>query len=234
MNLFVLCSTLLVTVAESASDGRTLPILNDTLAKDLKECKDAFMCPITKEFMFDPVITADGHSYEASAINEWFRHRDTSPLTNTQLPHTNTIRNHALRKAIHEYVHKTIPGIVSVTGAGHAEVNGWYHRREPNDATPSGILLGYRNKQFGRSMWLQQSGGRPWYEKHDGHHIRFLSGVNPFGGAALPPTWLCNASTGGNSYFVNSDGNIPPTTGWEPQKKNLDPSLAPAPTIRVS
>ncbi|KAK9804850.1 hypothetical protein WJX72_008634 [[Myrmecia] bisecta] len=38
-------------------------------------------CPITQVFMTDPVIAADGHSYEKSAIEEWFSRHDTSPMT---------------------------------------------------------------------------------------------------------------------------------------------------------
>ena len=45
-------------------------------------------CPITQEVMNDPVICADGHSYERAAIEEWFRTKHkTSPLTNERLIH---------------------------------------------------------------------------------------------------------------------------------------------------
>lgn len=30
-----------------------------------------YLCPITKEMMENPVVAADGHSYEYSAIHEW-------------------------------------------------------------------------------------------------------------------------------------------------------------------
>jgi hypothetical protein len=33
---------------------------------------DSFQCPVTMEVMIDPVITADGHTYERKAIEKWF------------------------------------------------------------------------------------------------------------------------------------------------------------------
>ena len=38
-----------------------------------EECLDAFFCPITREIMINPVtLISDGHSYEQSAIAQWF------------------------------------------------------------------------------------------------------------------------------------------------------------------
>lgn len=34
-----------------------------------------YLCPITTEVMDDPVIAADGYTYERSAIEEWFKKR---------------------------------------------------------------------------------------------------------------------------------------------------------------
>ncbi|CAI5470619.1 unnamed protein product [Closterium sp. Yama58-4] len=46
----------------------------------------AFVDCITQEIMRDPVITADGHSYERAAIEKWLVHHDTSPMTGKVLP----------------------------------------------------------------------------------------------------------------------------------------------------
>ncbi|CAI5474457.1 unnamed protein product [Closterium sp. Yama58-4] len=46
----------------------------------------AFVDCITQEIMQDPVITADGHSYERAAIENWLMHHDTSPMTGKVLP----------------------------------------------------------------------------------------------------------------------------------------------------
>jgi len=38
-----------------------------------------FICPITTELMSDPVMAADGHSYERTAIERWLATKSTSP-----------------------------------------------------------------------------------------------------------------------------------------------------------
>ena len=65
---------------------------------DLPAC----ICPITHEVMEDPVVCADGHSYERAAITQWLLARDTSPCTNAPLLHKNVVPNHALRNLIAE------------------------------------------------------------------------------------------------------------------------------------
>lgn len=46
------------------------------------------LCPITMELFIDPVATADGHVYERRAIADWFKARQTSPVTNAPLTDT--------------------------------------------------------------------------------------------------------------------------------------------------
>lgn len=55
--------------------------------------------------MRDPLIAADGFTYEAEAIREWLDsgHR-TSPMTNLELSHHDLLSNHALRSAIQEWL----------------------------------------------------------------------------------------------------------------------------------
>lgn len=70
-----------------------------------------FVDCITQEIMADPVITADGHSYERAAIEKWLKLHDTSPKTGEVLPPPangigvdKTLRpNHILRGQIIEY-----------------------------------------------------------------------------------------------------------------------------------
>ena len=63
----------------------------------------SFCCPITHERMNDPVIAADGHTYERVAIARWLRHHGTSPSTNLPLKHRGVIPNHSLRSAILDF-----------------------------------------------------------------------------------------------------------------------------------
>eukprot|EP00199_Chlamydomonas_sp_CCMP681_P000709 CAMPEP_0119106372 /NCGR_PEP_ID=MMETSP1180-20130426/4076_1 /TAXON_ID=3052 ORGANISM="Chlamydomonas cf sp, Strain CCMP681" /NCGR_SAMPLE_ID=MMETSP1180 /ASSEMBLY_ACC=CAM_ASM_000741 /LENGTH=475 /DNA_ID=CAMNT_0007091691 /DNA_START=54 /DNA_END=1482 /DNA_ORIENTATION=- len=62
-----------------------------------------YLCPITQDLMVDPVIAADGYSYERSAIEKWLATHNTSPLSNQPLPHKNLTTNNALRSTIMEY-----------------------------------------------------------------------------------------------------------------------------------
>eukprot|EP01052_Picozoa_sp_SAG31_P000949 SAG31_NODE_30_length_32545_cov_9.378999_12_plen_468_part_00 len=59
-----------------------------------------FQCPITCDIMADPVICADGHSYERKAIAAWLQNHRTSPRTGLPLEDTKLVPNHALRGAI--------------------------------------------------------------------------------------------------------------------------------------
>ena len=63
-------------------------------------------CPITSAVMQDPVLTADGQSYERHAITRWFAQQieqglpPTSPSTNIPLASVELCPNHSLRKLI--------------------------------------------------------------------------------------------------------------------------------------
>ena len=62
---------------------------------------DLFMCPLTMEVMREPVITADGQTYEQTEIQKWFAHGNrTSPLTAAEQPSTNLTPNIVLRKLV--------------------------------------------------------------------------------------------------------------------------------------
>ena len=63
----------------------------------------AYLCPIRKELMSDPVCTADGHTFEREAITTWLTTQSTSPLTGLRLAHTGLTDNHSLRGLILEW-----------------------------------------------------------------------------------------------------------------------------------
>ncbi|KAG2438937.1 hypothetical protein HYH02_010730 [Chlamydomonas schloesseri] len=79
-----------------------------------------FTCPISQDVMHDPVVAADGHTYERRLIEEWMRRGQQqgppgaagaggggpaprSPMANQPLPHTALVPNLALRSAIREW-----------------------------------------------------------------------------------------------------------------------------------
>ncbi len=47
--------------------------------------------------MQDPVIAANGHTYERDAMTTWLQHHHTSPVTGQLLKHTRLISNLAVK-----------------------------------------------------------------------------------------------------------------------------------------
>ncbi|XP_065666379.1 uncharacterized protein LOC100211223 isoform X7 [Hydra vulgaris] len=63
-----------------------------------------FLCPITMEIMVDPVIAADGFTYEKKSILSWFSSgKVTSPMTNIPLSHTELVPNRSLKNVIEKF-----------------------------------------------------------------------------------------------------------------------------------
>ncbi|KAM9631512.1 WD repeat, SAM and U-box domain-containing protein 1 isoform 3-T3 [Morphnus guianensis] len=66
---------------------------------------DEFLCPITRELMKDPVIAADGYSYEREAMENWIStRRRSSPMTNLPLPSLILTPNRTLKMAISRWL----------------------------------------------------------------------------------------------------------------------------------
>lgn len=89
----------------AADPGRTRPsalVQSDSYDADAPEM---FLCPITQSIMSDPVVAADGYTYEREAIELWLREgRGVSPLTNQPLTTEAVVPNLALRSSIREWV----------------------------------------------------------------------------------------------------------------------------------
>lgn len=66
-----------------------------------------FLCPITQQVMEDPVSASDGHTYERKAIETWFQHHLTSPLTNQRLNSKDLHPNHFAKKMIRNALEKS-------------------------------------------------------------------------------------------------------------------------------
>lgn len=55
------------------------------------------VCPITQECYWDPVVAADGHTYERTSVLRWFHlGRNRSPVTNELMDSRNLIPNRAI------------------------------------------------------------------------------------------------------------------------------------------
>ncbi|GFR45485.1 hypothetical protein Agub_g6829, partial [Astrephomene gubernaculifera] len=64
---------------------------------------DCFLCPLTCEVFRDPVVAADGVTYEREAIERHLRHVATSPLTKQRLASKVVYPNSALKRAIEHW-----------------------------------------------------------------------------------------------------------------------------------
>ncbi|EOD19591.1 hypothetical protein EMIHUDRAFT_209217 [Emiliania huxleyi CCMP1516] len=53
--------------------------------------------------MSDPVMAADGHAYERTAIERWLATKSTSPMTGAELENTSLFPHHMLRRQIREW-----------------------------------------------------------------------------------------------------------------------------------
>ncbi|CAF0986205.1 unnamed protein product [Didymodactylos carnosus] len=62
-----------------------------------------FTCPLTKELFIDPVVCADGFTYERAAIQQWLNGgQNRSPMTNMELSNTNLVPNIVIKSALDE------------------------------------------------------------------------------------------------------------------------------------
>lgn len=68
----------------------------DEVSPDSEPLPGMPCCPITGQPMRDPVVAADGHTYERSAIKRWLQTSNTSPLTGSELQHKNLVTNYVL------------------------------------------------------------------------------------------------------------------------------------------
>ena len=59
-----------------------------------------FYCPITGDLMKEPVTDKEGNSYEKTQIEEWLKHKQTSPITRNPLYIIDLSPNIALKRSI--------------------------------------------------------------------------------------------------------------------------------------
>ena len=84
-----------------------------------------WLCPITLSIMRDPVIAADGHSYERTAIENWIAAAGSrparSPKTNEAFLSYQLLPNHALRSTINDFLQK-YPLALRASAGGMASI----------------------------------------------------------------------------------------------------------------
>lgn len=79
------------------------PTVHQILEENGVKIPDEYICPITMQIMQEPVILADGHMYEKSAIQKWFQTKNKSPLTNIVVDNK-MIPCHCLKSLIQNFI----------------------------------------------------------------------------------------------------------------------------------
>ncbi|KAH8056539.1 hypothetical protein JL722_7376 [Aureococcus anophagefferens] len=102
-----------LTAALRASGSR----LSVFVGKPDHKVPDAYTCPITRELMREPVVCADGHTYEKAAIEAWFlEDKSTSPKTGLALDSKHLVPNFAIRSAIDELREPAVAAAAATRG----------------------------------------------------------------------------------------------------------------------
>ena len=70
--------------------------------EDVDAAPDNYKCPITRAVMVDPVVLADGHTYERHAIVKWLLLHNKSPKTGADLQDKRVTPNHSMRSVIQD------------------------------------------------------------------------------------------------------------------------------------
>lgn len=71
--------------------------------KPSSEPPQSFLCPITCEIMVDPVMDADGNTYERWAITRWLEKSQQSPITRMPIASRMLVPNRALKAIIDDW-----------------------------------------------------------------------------------------------------------------------------------
>lgn len=76
----------------------------ESIAVSEQSVPNGFICPLTMEIMFDPVLDAEGNTFERSALFQWLKNSPTSPVSRQPLNERMVTSNNALRDTIHEFM----------------------------------------------------------------------------------------------------------------------------------
>jgi hypothetical protein len=93
-----------------AEDHRLAAVRKEAGAREVLEERPNFhLCPICREIMIDPVVAADGNTFERVEIETWLRKARPirSPLTNIELESTVLYPNQSVKQAIQEWLKET-------------------------------------------------------------------------------------------------------------------------------
>ncbi len=151
----------------SGAAGQNLEKANDenSLVRGCMLDLDSLQCPLTMEVMRDPVMAADGQTYEREEIEKWFaKGNKTSPLTGAELLSTVLMPNIALRKAIEAIRESAAARIVRHSGPSE-KANAEVRLRDMGFTTAQIQLareaVGSPSNVAALTEWLLRSGQAP-------------------------------------------------------------------------
>ncbi len=90
----------LLDVMDRVQKVKLLRKAEEEVVKSLDSCK----CSIGHKLMRDPVVAADGHTYESAEIVQWLATSDKSPKTGLPLLNKTLTPNYAMKATINEAV----------------------------------------------------------------------------------------------------------------------------------
>ena len=82
-----------------ARNARTATVSIGITVNTGADLQPFLQCPISHEIMVDPVVAADGHTYEREALARWLSEKNSSPLTGQPMG-TRMVPNHAVKSMI--------------------------------------------------------------------------------------------------------------------------------------
>ena len=172
--------------SSSSSNGPApLNVPDEILDRD--DHPSYFLCPITMEFMTDPVVLSSGQTYQRNAITEHLRRNNKDPLSNAPLKNKSMTPNMALRHAMTAYLARIAregsSGSSSSRGSprasgssSSASASSQASRRQQRASAAE------RRKQSGKKGKGKKRGGRKTRKKRGGHHELLLLGATAAAG----------------------------------------------------
>lgn len=75
---------------------------------EIDKVPQELVCPITLELYIEPVVLADGHTFEKESIVRWFRHHETNPMTGVKVEHKQLVPNLNVRNMCRDFCESLI------------------------------------------------------------------------------------------------------------------------------
>ncbi|CAF3177279.1 unnamed protein product [Rotaria socialis] len=107
---------------------------------------DSLKCPITHQLFCDPVIGADGHTYERKNIIAWIQRNASSPITREHMDLKSLRPNYIVKKMVDEFLSLSLEKHYKF----HLDVDVCKTKQQPIFQTPNKIIY--------EAKWMQKLG----------------------------------------------------------------------------